>query len=376
MTTDFRSLFPVTRQWSFLNHAAVAPLSQPARDMLVAYADDMTENGNVHERDWWGLVETARHAAARMLCARVDEVAWVKNTSEGLAYVAEGFPWKTGDNLVIPAGEYPANVYPWLHLADKGVEVRIVPCRGTRIERDDLKKAIDSRTRLLSISHVQFATGFRSDLAAIGEMCRARGVDFCVDAIQGLGCVPIDVAAMHIDYLAADGHKWLVGPEGAGVFFIRTDRIERIRPVSIGWKSVVNYNDFSTIDFRLRQGATRYEGGTFNIPGLVALGASLKLLEEIGITTVMRQVKDLTDYLVERLSASGAEVASSRHADEWSGIVSFSKPGLDPRDAVPRILERKVVIAHRAGFFRASPHFYNNKDDIDRLIGALAEIRQ
>lgn len=373
MTRDWRLEFPVTEHWAFLNHAAVAPLCRRARDVIREYADDMAENGNVHEARWWSRIEDARAMAARSIGAQPTEIALVKNTSEGLAFIAEGLDWRVGDNVVIAAGEYPANVYPWMHLASKGVAVKTVARRGARIALEDLAAAIDSRTRLLSLSFVQFATGFRSDLAAVGAMCRDRGVDFCVDAIQGLGVHPIDVEAMKIDYLAADGHKWLVAPEGAGICYVRSARLERIRPVSIGWKSVVGMHDYSTIDFRLRPDASRFEGGSFNVVGLVALGASLSLLEEIGIAVVERRVRELTDYLIDRLAELGADVFSPRGAGEWSGIVSFSVPGTDPSAIVPKLKERGVVISRRDGRFRASPHFYNNREDIDRLLTGLRE---
>jgi selenocysteine lyase/cysteine desulfurase len=376
MNGDYRNEFPVTGEWAFLNHAAVAPLSRRAHDKLVEYAHDVAYNGNVHEGNWWGQLEKNRALAARLLGARPEEIAWVKNTSQGLAFVAEGFPWKSGDNVVIPTGEYPANVYPWMHLADRGVSVRFVPTRGSQVSEIDLANALDDRTRLLSISHVQFATGFRSDLASLGRICRDRGVDFCVDAIQGLGVFPIDVEAMHIDYLSADGHKWLLAPEGAGLFYIRESKLEKIRPSCVGWKNVINFRDFHKIDFRLRPDAARFEEGTFNIPGLAALGASLALLDEIGIPTIMQRVKDTTDYLVDQLVEIGAEVISSRRRAEWSGIVSFTVPGVDPATAIPHLLSRKVVIAQRAGRLRASPHFYNSHEDIDRLIWALQELRR
>ena len=221
MVVDYRKEFPITQEWVFLNHAAVAPLCQRARDRICEWADDMAANGDVHEAKWWAEVESVRRTAADLIGAHYGEIALLKNTSEGLALVAEGFPWQQGDNVVIAEGEYPSNVYPWLHLRDKGVEVKTVPCREARIEIDDIASMIDERTRMLSISHVQFGTGFRSDLTALGTLCRERGIDFCVDAIQGLGVFPIDVKAMKIDYLAADGHKWLLAPEGSALFLHR-----------------------------------------------------------------------------------------------------------------------------------------------------------
>jgi selenocysteine lyase/cysteine desulfurase len=307
-----------------------------------------------------------------LINADETEIAFLKNTSEGLSLVAEGYPWRPGDSVVMFGGEFPANVYPWLHLESRGVTVRTVaPVERGRIRLEDIAAAIDDTTRLLSLSHVQYASGFRSDVAAVGRLCRERGVLFCLDAIQGLGVFPVDVQAMHVDFLAADGHKWLVSPEGAAIFYCRQEHVETLRPTSIGWKSVVNHGDFAHIDFRLQRGATRFECGTMNVPGIVGLGASLQLFTEVGVETIRDRVREITDYLVQRLPEVGARVYGLRGADEWSGIVSFELPGQDPKAVKQRCLERKVVISYRDGRLRASPHFYNNREDIDALIDAL-----
>src|SRR5262245_17776159 len=259
--TALRDEIPVTRHWAFLDHAAVAPLSGRAHRALLEWAAYMTDNGGVRLHRWARRVEEVRGLAARLLNADPLDVAFVKNTSEGVGIVAEGFPWRPGDNLVTAAEEYPANVYPWLNLAGRGVAVRRVPSRGSRVELDDLRAAIDGRTRLVSLSHVEFASGFRNDLDAVGGLCRERGIYFFVDAIQGLGVLPLDVRRTPIDFLAADGHKWLLGPEGAGVFYIRRELVELLHPVGVGWNSVVNAEDFLTIDFRLKPHAGRWESG-------------------------------------------------------------------------------------------------------------------
>src|SRR5262245_55751986 len=218
-----RDEMPVTRRWAFLDHAAVAPLSGRARRAMGEWAGDLAEHGVANEPRWLRRVEEVRGLAARLLNSDPLDVAFVKNTSEGIGIVAEGFPWRPGDNLVTAAEEYPANLYPWMNLAGRGVELRRVPSRGPRIEIDDLRAAIDARTRLVSLSTVEFASGFRNDLDVIGGLCRERGIAFFVDAIQGLGVFPLSVRHTSIDFLAADGHKWLLGPEGAGIFYIRRE---------------------------------------------------------------------------------------------------------------------------------------------------------
>jgi len=371
-TTDYRAEFPVTREWAFFNHAAVAPLSKRAHERILEWAADVTNHGNVREAEWYREVEAVRAASARLIAAVPEEIAFLKNTSEGLALVAEGLDFKAGDSVVIVGREFPANVYPWLHLESCGVTVHVVqPGEQGRVNIDDIAAAMDGSTRLLSISFVQYASGFRSNLAALGRLCRERNVLFCVDAIQGLGVFPVDVTAMQIDFLAADGHKWLVSPEGAAIFYCRSELLDRLRPVSVGWKSVANYGSFAQLDFRFPPTAARFECGSLNVAGIVALGASLQLLEEVGIPEIEQRVNAVTDLLTQRLAAAGANVYSSRQPGEWSGIVSFEWPDGDPRRLKLHCLKRQVMISYRDGRLRASPHFYNNAADIDALLDAL-----
>ena len=240
-----REQFPVTRRWAYFDHAAVAPLSGPAQQALHEWAADLADNGDVYYSRWQRRVDEVRRLAARLLGADPLDLAFVKNTSEGIGFVAEGFPWHEGDNVILAQEEYPSNIYPWLNLAKRGVAVRMVPSRGPRILLDDLRAAIDDRTRLISLSFVEFGSGFHNDLDAVGTLCRQRGIFFFVDAIQGLGVLPLDVRQTPIDALAADGHKWLLGPEGAGLFYLRRDWIERLHPISIGWNSVIGAQNFA-----------------------------------------------------------------------------------------------------------------------------------
>jgi selenocysteine lyase/cysteine desulfurase len=372
--TAFRELFPVTRQWAFLDHAAVAPLTAPARAALVEWADDVTLNGVVNEARWLKRIEEVRTHFAELLHAEPADIAFLKNTSEGVGIVAEGLPWRAGDNVVTAADEYPANIYPWMNLASRGVELRRVPSRDGRILLDDLAAAIDARTRIVTLSFVEFATGFRNDLDAVGQLCRERGVLFFVDAIQGLGVLPLDVSRTPIDFLAADGHKWLVGPEGAAVFWARRDRVEQLHPVGVGWHSVVGAWDFSTIDFRLKPHAGRYESGTLNVGGIVALGASLDVLMAVGMPALERRILELTDHLCAQVERAGWHIYSSRRAGENSGIVSLTPPeGADVATVVKGLRRRGVAVNHRAGRLRVSPHAYNTTDEIDHLVRLLGE---
>jgi selenocysteine lyase/cysteine desulfurase len=369
--TSLREQFPVTHRWAFFDHAAVAPLSAPAQRALVEWATDMADNGDVHEPLWFRRVNEVRGLAGRLLNADPLDIAFVKNTSEGIGIVAEGIPWRPGDNVVTAAEEYPANIYPWLNLAGRGVELRTVASRGSRLLLDDIRAALDDRTRILSLSWVEFASGFRNDLDALGALCRERGIFFFVDAIQGLGVLPLDVQKTPIDGLAADGHKWLLGPEGAGLFYLRREWIDRLHPVGVGWNSVVGARDFAKIDFTLKPHAGRWESGSLNVAGIHALGASLELLLGQGIEKVAERVRDLTEHLCSQAAAADLEVFSSRTAGEWSGIVSLMAPNGDGRAVVRRCRDQGIVINLRAGRLRVSPHCYNTPEEIDRLVRTL-----
>jgi selenocysteine lyase/cysteine desulfurase len=367
---DLRDEFPVTRRWAFLDHAAVAPPPERARKALCDWITDKAENGVMSESRWLKQLEDVRRLFGQLLNADPQEIAFIKNTSEGVGFVAEGFPWKAGDNIIIAAEEYPANVYPWMNLRDRGVEVRRIPSRGARIALDDLRQAIDPNTRIVSLSHVEFSSGFKNDLDGVGAICRQRGILFFVDAIQGLGVLPLDVKQTPIDFLAADGHKWLLGPEGAGVFWIRRELLDRLHCTSVGWNSIVGAWDFSAIDFQLKPHAGRWENGTLNVGGFLALGASLRLLMDFGLESITRRVLELTDYLCEQARAAGIEVFSSRQPSEKSGIVSLIVP--EARERAKQCRSAGIVVSARAGRLRASPHFYNTPEEIDRLVYELA----
>ena len=367
-----RREFPVTRRWAFFDHAAVAPITARAQQALADWATDMAENGDVHESQWVERVEKVRHLAGQLLHAEPLDIAFVKNTSEGMGIVAEGFPWQPGDNVITAAEEYPSNIYPWMNLAGRGVEVRFLTSRDRRLWLDDLRTLMDERTRMVTLSYVEFASGFRNDLDAIGALCREHGVHFCVDAIQGLGVLPLDVERTPVDFLAADGHKWLLGPEGAGVFYIRRELVDLLHPVGIGWNSVIGCRNFSHIDFRLKPHAGRWESGSLNVAGITALGASLELLLDIGISTITQRVLELTDYLCARAEHAGFEIHSSRRPEDKSAIVSMMAPGGDARALVRRCRQQGIVINHRAGRLRISPHAYNTFEEIDRLLETLA----
>jgi selenocysteine lyase/cysteine desulfurase len=367
----FRAQFPVTSRWAFLDHAAVAPLPSPAVRAFQEYADSLAADGIAAVSTWADRVAEVRRFAATLIHAPfAEDVCFVPNTTWGVGIVAEGFPWQPGDNVVLAAEEYPSNQYPWLNLKSHGVEVRSHSSRGSRVDIDDVRAATDGRTRVVAASFVQYASGFRANLDDLGEFCRSRGIFFFVDAIQGLGVFPLDVQRTPIDALSADGHKWLLGPEGAGIAYVRREWIDRLRPVGVGAHSVVRPHDYAHIDYAPKPHAGRYEGGALNVGGVWAMGASLNMLLEAGIDAVSRRVLELTDYLCDRAPAAGLEVFSSRSPVDQSGIVSLATPGREPKDVFKRCKAAGVVVNVRAGRVRVSPHAYNTEAEIDRLLEA------
>ncbi len=371
--TDLRRECPVTNRWAYFDHAAVAPLTERARRALIEYADELAGNGVVNDPERVRRIEAVRRQAALLLNADPVDIAFIKNTSEGIGIVAEGLRWRDGDNVVTAEDEYPANLYPWMNLSERGVELRRVPSRDGRIVVDDLRSAIDGRTRLVSLSFVEYASGFRNNLFAVGQMCREKGVLFFVDAIQGLGILPIDVQQMPIDFLAADGHKWLLSCEGAGLYWIRRELVEQLHPVGIGWNSVIGSRNFNHLEFRLKPNAGRWESGSPNAAGILALGASLELLLAVGIAALGERVLYLTDYLCERCRQAGVRVYSSRLPGEASGIVSLVLDG-DVRAMVQRCREAGIVVNQRAGRLRVSPHAYNTTEELDRLVALVGAV--
>lgn len=368
-----RSFFPVTQELVYLNHAGVSPVSTRVEEALGRYLAEATRRGAFRYGSFFDAeVERVRGRAAQLLGARPDEIAFVKNTTEGLGLVASGLDWQRGDRILTCDLEYPSNVYPWWSLRGRGVETIMLRGRDGRLPLASVEEALrDPAVRLLALSSVEFGSGARNDLAALGGLCRERGILFCVDAIQSLGLFPLDVEACGIDFLSADGHKWLLSVEGCGVFYCNRRVLDRLTPRVVGWRSVVESQDYDRYHLELQPSAGRFEEGTPNTAGIFALGAAIDLLLEIGIAAVASRVLELTDRLVAGLEARGAQLRSPRLPGEASGIVSFALPGEAPERSAARLRERGIFVVARRGGVRASPHFYNHEAEIDALLGAL-----
>jgi selenocysteine lyase/cysteine desulfurase len=372
MNSEIRKLFPVTRNYVYLNHAAVCPLSSPVYERMQAHLRDQLEHGAAHFRDWLSAIRQARELAGRLINAPAEEIAFAPNTSAGLAMIANGLDWRAGDNVVTADCEFPANVIPWMRIRREfGVEVKMARERDCRLDTEEILSLIDDRTRVVTLSFVEFASGFRNDLATIGRHCRERNVLFVVDAIQGLGALKLDVEECRIDALSADAHKFLLGPEGVALFYVSRRAMERVKPTVVGWLSVNNPEDYLNYEQPFAPGAKRYESGALNTAGVAGLAAAIELFLEVGVERIERHLLDLGDYLCQRLAERGYRVASSRRDGEKSAVICCQHERRSPLELYHLLNDRRIITTPRLGRLRISPHFYNTREEIDQLIEAL-----
>ena len=362
--------FPINKSIIHLNHAAVAPWPTRTTDAVIRFAQ---ENNLVSSKNFNAWLESEKHVRelARSLVGAIhaDDIALVKNTSEGLSMVAHGFPWQAGDNVVISAEEFPSNRVVWESLMNKGVEVRRVslPCPGD-VEQA-LIDATDSSTRLLSISSVQFASGLKTDLQRLGAFCKQRNIAFCVDAIQGLGVFPHDVSSMHIDFLVADGHKWLLSPEGLGIFYCAPEWRERLELHEYGWRMLEDPFDMMKTDWKPVATAQRFECGTQNSIAIVAMEQSLSLLLEIGIDEIWERVLERTESLFDLVTANDElQLISCNAEGRYAGITIFRHKNNSVQDLYEKLSRNNVLCAMRGGGIRFSPHFYIPPDSLKKAI--------
>ncbi|PSQ80783.1 MAG: aminotransferase [Bacteroidetes bacterium QS_8_68_15] len=356
----------------YVNHAATAPLSRPVRRAMGAFLDERA-GGNVNNYESFApVIERTRERAARLLGAgSAERVAFASNTSAALSILAEGLDWQEGDRLAVPSCEFPANVYPFLNLERRGVAVDFIPTEEGAFTVDDVAQTLRPETRLLTVSWVQFLSGFRADLETLGQLCAERGVVFCVDAIQGLGALEMDVQRCGIDFLACGGHKWLMGPQGTGLLYVSEALQETIRPPA-GWThGPVDWEHLSEYRLRFHPEARRYETGTANRLGLAGLGAALELLLDGGAAEVEAATLARAGELADRLEAQGlARYGSTGDAAPASGIVTVRHP--QPEALFEHLADAGVEAAMRNGLVRFSPAFYHKTEDVERVAEAVA----
>lgn len=373
MNEQLRSLFPLAEQRIYLNHAAVSPLPQPTIDAVAAQLKDVADHGVLNYRKWMAVRERARKLVAEMLGARAEQIAFMRNTSDGLSTIANGLRWQVGENVVTFRGEFPSNIYPWLRLRDaQGVEVRFCDERDGRVDLDELVALIDDKTRVVAISYVQYGSGFRADLERIGRAARAHDALLVADVIQGMGVLPINVDSDLIDAAAGACHKWLLAPEGIGLLYLSDRARERIEPTLVGWMSVPDPDDYGNFEQGWARATLPWETGTGATALIHGLEVSLNLITETGVERIAAYLSELTDYLCERLEGRGYKIVSSRRSEEKSQIVSVEpKDGWTPMTLYAHLKKHDIYAAPRGSRLRISPHIYNTPEDIDAVISVL-----
>ena len=364
--------FPATRNKVFLAHAAVCPLPRRIAQAMQLFI----EAGSHNEQELGRSLEIARHTrtlAAHLLKVEPAEIALVGPTSLALSYVAAGFPIQPGDNVLIHFDDYPSNVYPWMALEARGAEVRRIPVtQPGLIRKEDLLPLIDDRTRLVALASCHFLSGYRLDLAEISACLRQRGIAFCVDAIQTMGAFP--TLGAHCDFLAADAHKWLLGPCAAGILYVNHTWQDRLRPVVYGWHNVRCPDFISQESLTHPPDARRYEAGTANLIGLVGLGASLELIQEIGIDNIARELLRKRSWLIPALQEKGCSVLHSTvDPVNASGIITLDRPNTDLRALHQKLAADGIITSlridrNRRNYLRLTPHFYNTDAELHQLL--------
>jgi selenocysteine lyase/cysteine desulfurase len=373
MNDEVRALFAAANNYTYLNSAAVSPMPSTAIAAINKQLADVAEHGSEHYLEWIETKKRTRSLVAEMLHVQPEQIAFMRNTSDGFASIAAGLRWQAGENIVSFAREFPANYYAWRRVRDEfNVELRLCLERDGRIDMDEFISLIDSNTRLVAISSVQFASGFRADLARIGQAAKAVDALFCVDIIQGFGSMVYDLPAEYVDVACGASHKWLFGPEGCGIIYISDRARERVKPAIVGWISVETPWDFEDREQPFRPNALAWESGTGASSLYYGLEQSLKLLRDTGPSKIQSYLLDLTDQLCELVAGKDYVIVSSRLPGEKSPIVCLKhRGGLASDEIAAQLQSQKIVVSPRGDRLRISPHFYNNIKDLERLVDAL-----
>ena len=373
MNHQIRSLFRATQKYTYLNSAAVSPIPTTAVDAVCSQLEDVASNGAANYLEWVATKNRARALVAGMLNVAPENIAFMRNTSDGFAAVASGMEWNTGDNIVSFENEFPANFYPWRRVRDRyGVELRLAPERDGRIDIDEFVSLIDSNTRVVAISAVQYASGFAADLERMATAAHSVDALVAVDIIQALGARGFDLPALGVDVAAGASHKWMCAPEGCGILYVSDEARNRVDPAFVGWISVETPWDFEDREQSFKPNALAWESGTGCSSLFYGLEQSAKLLTETGLDRIQAYLEELTDHLCELVAGVDYEIVSSRAPGEKSSIVCIRhRNGLACEDISKKLEEAGIIVSPRAGLVRIAPHFYNNREDIEHLVSNL-----
>lgn len=373
---EARSLFPITSQWTFLNHAGTSPMSLRSRGAVEGIVNDLARRPRQQDRFLEDL-DRLRGTLAGLVGGDADGLTITRGTAHGISLLAQGLDWREGDNVVGARLEYPANLYPWMAQARRGVELRLVEPAGGRVTPESVFARMDERTRVVALSAIQFWNGYRIDIARIGEECRRANVILAVDGIQALGAVEVDVTAMKIDLLTAGAGKWMLGPVGIGLAWFSAPLLERIQPLLVGTGSVVSPTEYFKPEYVVEPTARRFEESSISWLDLVAFLAAVELIVEIGIDKIEERVLSLAGRLGDGLVERGFEVWEPwpRKRSESSGIVSFRRPGAAPEETMRDLAAARVVGRTHDRYVRLSPHFYNTVQEIEMVLDVLTPER-
>jgi cysteine desulfurase / selenocysteine lyase len=367
-SASFRREFPATKDYVCYNNAGISPLPRAALEAQRGFLEDRAGHGSKNYFAWVQAVEKTRALAASLMGAAPSEIAFTGNTSMGLSLIAAGLSWKNGDRIVVSAPDYPSVIYPWLNLARLGVAVDYLVRDHGRLSLAEAERALDKPAKLLVVASADYATGAACDFAALGRLCRERGVLLCVDAVQSLGVLPLDASACGAHFIAAGTHKWLLGPMGLGLLYVAREAAGLVHTPVAGWKSVNDEENFS-LHFDLKTEAARFEPGTLDVGQIMALGASLQLLADAGIERVRDHVFAHIDALAAELARRGLAVASPMGPGERSGIICFDHPA--PEALFEHLMGHNVAMSLRGGRIRLSPHYFSDAGDMERFLAAL-----
>ncbi|MBC7808590.1 MAG: aminotransferase class V-fold PLP-dependent enzyme [Akkermansiaceae bacterium] len=374
-SAELRLLFPSAQKSIHLNHAGTSPIATPVAEAVQAVlAELQSENPLTAYMNAMKHADMLRDVWGRMLRTSPDNLAVVKNTSHGLTIIAQGIPFRTGENVVVAANEYPSNVYPWLAQETRGVQTRLVAPRAEGdVAEDDLESACDENTRVLAVSWVQWGTGQRMDLARLGVFCGARNILLVVDAVQGFGALRLDLSRLPgLAFATGGGHKWLLSPGGVGFLYVRPDLLETMLPNNVGWNWVAKPMAWEASEWGTPKATTaRFEEGTPNVLGLAGMVASMNLLESVGTDAVESRVLELASHTRRRLIERDMHVVSPHGTEARSGIVAFRHPTVANDAVEAKLAESKVICAVRCGNVRFAPHVYSTESDIDTAVAAI-----
>jgi selenocysteine lyase/cysteine desulfurase len=371
-----RDLFAVTENYTYLNHAAAGVLPRPTREAVHEFIDAQATGGIARIFPYENSMEQYRASIAQFIGAPLGSIATLRNTTDGATIIAAGFPWESGDEVILPDNEFPANAYPWLGLRKRGVNVRLIETARERMTPDVLRRHVTPRTKVVTASWVSFEDGYRHDLAALAAIAHEHGAVFCVDAIQGLGAFPVDVQACGIDALYCGGAKWMLALQGVSFLYVRPELMERLELALPGWRSVADMWNFLDYAQAPAPDATRFEGGTPNFIGVLSLNESIKVMQAAGTERIAAHVLGLTDRLAEALASPDAEIVSIRDANTSSGIVTFRLPGVDSVTLGNALQREGFVTTYRQSGVRVAPHGYNTPDEIDAFAAAVRDYRK